>query len=274
MKIKKEQIAGGNYQYTKLPLDSFIRSMQKLDVHKIEFYAASPHLYVWDYTPSEVWEIKRKLDHAGIEVICFTSEQCIYPVSIAIDDYHVRERSLRYYERALEQAAILGSPYMQMISGSGYLHSDPAEDLKRSTDGIYRLTKKAREVGVTIVLEADRTCTVGNTKQQIEMIKEINDPYFSGMIDTNAVWHAKEDFEEDVKLLGKDLRHIHFIDINEGGGCLIPGSGFLPMGDYLEILAKYSYNGYLVPELWGNRYAADPEEAAKKSLDFFTGKVE
>jgi protein FrlC len=267
-KLKKEQIAGGNYHYTKHPFSYFVESMKKFGVHHIEMYAASPHLYVYDYTPNQVYAIKKQLDEADIRVECFTAEQCFYPISIAIDDPIVRERSIEYYERALAQAAVLESPYMQMISGSGLIGSDPAENWKRSADAIYRIVKTAEKLGVTIVLEADRTCTVRNTAEARRMIDEIGSKNFSGMIDTNAVYHAKEDFEEDVKLLGKDLRHFHFIDVTPEAGCLVPGSGILPMAEYLDILARYDFKGYLTPELWGWRYTDCADEAMKQSLDF------
>ncbi|MCI5801285.1 MAG: sugar phosphate isomerase/epimerase, partial [Oscillospiraceae bacterium] len=151
-KLRREQIAGANYHYTRYPLSYFIGSMQKNGIHKIEFYAAAPHLYVFDYEPAEVKAIKKQLDAAQIDVICFTAEQCFYPISIAMDDSRVRERSIRYYERALEQAAALECPRMQMISGAGLCGSDPAEDWKRSADAIHQIVKKAESLGITIVL--------------------------------------------------------------------------------------------------------------------------
>ncbi len=268
MSLKKEQIAGGNYPYLRHPFSYFVASMQRLGIHFIEFYAASPHLYVWDYTPAQVYAHRRMLEQAQIKVVCFTAEQCLYPISVATEDPLVRERSLRYYERALEQAAVLESPNMQMISGGGLIGSDPAENWKRSADGIYRLTRRAEQLGVTILLEADRTCTVTNTPQQLQMISEIGSPRLSGMIDTNAVYHAKEDFAECVRLLGDNLRHLHFIDINQQAGCLVPGTGILPMADYLKILGQSGYQGYLVPELWGTRYQDCAEEAMAQGLAF------
>ncbi|TCL43770.1 sugar phosphate isomerase/epimerase family protein [Harryflintia acetispora] len=271
MKLRKEQIAGGNYQYTRHPFSHFVESMKRMDVHHIELYAASPHLYVDDYTPGTVGGQQKLLREAGIAVCCLTAEQCLYPVSAAIDDPIVRERSLRYYEKALELAAAFESPYMQMISGSGLIGSDPGEDWKRSADGIARLMKTAERVGVTIVLEADRTCTVKDTPDQLKMIKEIGSDHLSGMIDTNAIYHAGEDFEESVKLLGPHLRHLHFIDLKPDGGCLVPGSGILPMKEYLDVLGKYGYEGYLTPELWGFRYQECADEAMQQSLDFCRG---
>lgn len=267
-KLRREQIAGANYHYTRYPLSYFIGSMQKNGIHKIEFYAAAPHLYVFDYEPAEVKAIKKQLDAAQIDVICFTAEQCFYPISIAMDDSRVRERSIRYYERALEQAAVLESPRMQMISGAGLNGSDPAEDWKRSADAIHQIVKKAESLGITIVLEADYTCTVKSTADIRRMIDEIGSKNFSGMIDTNGLYYVKDGFEESVELLGEDLRHFHFIDIRGDDGCLIPGDGDLPMDRYLDYLAAKGYEGYLTPELWGGKYCDDPDAATKKCLEY------
>ena len=268
MGIERRQFSGGNFSYLRHPFSYFVGSMQRLGIGHIELYAASPHLYVYDYTPETVREIRKTLERAGIDVVCFTAEQCFYPVSLAIDDELVRRRSLDYYMRALELASAVHSPLMQIISGTGLIGSSRAEDQKRSAEGLSRLAYRAESLGVTLVLEADPACSVGNTDEQLAMISQIASPALSGMIDTNAVSLAGEDFEDCVVRLGSRLRHIHFIDITPNAGCLIPGTGTLPMKSYLEILSRHGYTGYLTPELWGGAYQDRAEDAMKKSFDF------
>ena len=113
--MKREQFYGCNFHYTRHPLSFFIDSMNRFDVHKIEFYAASPHMYVDDYTPGEAREIRRKLDNGNLEVMIITAEQCLYPVSMATEDPFARERSMRYYERSLEQGYELGAKALQIM---------------------------------------------------------------------------------------------------------------------------------------------------------------
>lgn len=271
LKLKKEQIVGANYHYTRYSFQYFLDSMQRLGLQKIELYAADPHLYVEDFTPQMTREIKKKLDSAGISVICYTPEQCSYPINIALEDEYVRQRSIRYFERTIEQAELLGSPKVQIVGGRGYFDGNLDFAWERSAESLYKIAQKAKSCGITLVLEASSytTSTVINTCSSIaKMIKQIDLPNFKGMIDTNALFKAEENFEECVRLLGDNLVHMHFIDATPTEFCLIPGDGDLPMGDFMNILARHGYEGFLTPELWGTRYACNPEKAMKQCLDF------
>ena len=44
MKLKKEQIAIGNYHYTAWSFDHFLRSVQDLGLTNLEIWGAKPHI--------------------------------------------------------------------------------------------------------------------------------------------------------------------------------------------------------------------------------------
>lgn len=263
-----KQLLGGNFPYTRFTLDTFIRSMQKLDISQIEFYAASPHLYVEDATVREVNAIHKKLSAAGISVMCFTAEQCNYPFSLSSADKKVRSRSIRYYEKALTCAARMQSPKMQMISGVALLEQSKEEAFSIAQDSIAHIVHLAESEGITIVLEADPNCSVSNTDDQIRMIEKIGSPNLTGMIDTNTLALNGENFSDALDKLGEHVQHFHFIDIDITGQrfCLVPGEGTLPMAHYIQILSELGYRHTLTPELWGNTYLNEPEEATERSF--------
>lgn len=267
---KNTQFLGANFAYLRHSFSWFCMSMQRLQIKNIEFYAASPHLYVSEATYNDVKKIKDQLKQAGIQVCCFTAEQCNYPISLASSDRDVWNRSLRYYEKSLEYAVELGSPLMQMISGISMLEEPVEESLKRSVEGIAHIAAMAEKRGIRIVLEADPNCTVDNTDTQLSVIRKIHSPALTGMIDTNAVALNREDFEDVVQKLGTHLHHVHFIDIDEEHGrfCLVPGEGRLPMKQYLKILDIYGYQGGLTPEFWGTTYHLDAEGSMERAMRF------
>lgn len=271
MKLKKEQLVGANYHYTRYTLEYFIRSMQKMGLHRMEFYAADPHLFVLDCPPDRIRAIKKMLTDAQMEVVCFTPENCVYPINIGLEDDFVRERSVRYYERTLEIAAEMESPLVQIVGGRGYFDGDLSGAWGRSADSLRRIAKKAEQYGITMVLEASsyNTSTVINTCTHIDrMLRELDLGNVKAMIDTNAVYMAKEDFEQVVSLLGDRMVHMHFIDAKPGAYCLVPGDGEMPLGKYIEILARHGYQGVLTPELWGTQYVANPDDALRRYLEF------
>ncbi|MBQ8996139.1 MAG: sugar phosphate isomerase/epimerase, partial [Oscillospiraceae bacterium] len=169
-KIKKEQILGTNFSYTGHRLSYWFESMKRLDVSRVEFYGCAPHCYLYDVTPERAYSLSRQLKENGLEVCVFTPEQCDYPISTSINDYRVRERSLEYYEKALDVASVLESPYMQMVTGGGYIGDDPEEDFQRTVDAMYRIIRRAEKLGITIVLESDPTTSVANTEDALRLI--------------------------------------------------------------------------------------------------------
>lgn len=267
--MRKEQLLGSNYHYTKHPLSYFIDSMKRMGIGHIEFYGASPHMYVDDYTIGQARSVKRMLDAAGIQVECFTSEQCAYPISCSISEPVMRERSLKYYEKALELSYAVGSPIMQMMAGLSLIEDDKKEAWKWAAEGIYRVCKKAEPLGMTIILEADPICTVANAFDIRRMLDELQMPVLKGMLDFNQIYNGKEDFEEAVDVLKEDLYHVHMNDAAPDAFCLIPGHGEIPLMKYFEILDKKGYSRFVSPELWGTRYAMAADEAMEEIIEYF-----
>lgn len=273
-KIKKEQILGTNFSYTGHRLSYWFESMKRLDVTRVEFYGCSPHCYLYDITPERAYSLSRQLKENGLEVCVFTAEQCNYPISTAINDYRVRERSIQYYEKALDVASVLESPYMQMVTGGGYIGDDPEENFQRTADALYRIIKRAEKLGITIVLESDPTTSVASMADVERLMKIINSPNLEALIDTNGIMGSGEDFEEVLSRFGDHVKHMHFIDAIGPQHCLIPGTGNLPLEKDFEIMEKYGYTGTLTPELWGDRYNSWCEEAMRQSLEFLRSRAE
>ncbi|MBR3000000.1 MAG: sugar phosphate isomerase/epimerase [Oscillospiraceae bacterium] len=273
-KIRKEQILGTNFSYTGHRLSYWFESMKRLDVTRVEFYGCSPHCYLYDITPERAYSLSRQLKENGLEVCVFTAEQCNYPISTAINDYRVRERSIQYYEKALDVASVLESPYMQMVTGGGYIGDDPEENFQRTADAMYRIIKRAEKLGITIVLESDPTTSVASMADVERLMKIINSPNLEALIDTNGIMGSGEDFEEVLSRFGDHVKHMHFIDAIGPQHCLIPGTGNLPLEKDFEIMEKYGYTGTLTPELWGDRYNSWCEEAMRQSLEFLRSRAE
>ncbi|MFQ9705430.1 MAG: sugar phosphate isomerase/epimerase family protein [Enterocloster clostridioformis] len=68
------------------------------------------------------------------------------------------------------------------------------------------------------------------------------------MIDTILMALAGERPEDYLKVFGEQLVHVHFID-GAPRGHLAWGDGVLDMKGYLEEFSRYSYKGYLSPEI-------------------------
>ena len=91
-------------------------------------------------TSPTVDRCRKLLDASGLEVVSFLPEQCFYPVNFLIDEAppfdgaKLRERSLAYFERAIDLTAALGIARMLVTSpfwgwarhGERFRHTAPA----------------------------------------------------------------------------------------------------------------------------------------------------
>lgn len=267
--ISREQITGMNFHYLHYPIEYFLDSMARYQFQNIELWGASPHFYVDDLSPADVRRMKRAIEQRGLKLVCFTPEQCMYPINLAAKEEYIRERSIRYFIRSLEVAAELEAPLLLVTPGWGYLSEPSEEAWKRSRDSLQRLAEQAGRLGIALVLEpltpveSRLVCDLPSLKR---MLAEVASPQLKGMIDTIPLALAEEELADYFRELQEDLVHIHFID-GAPEGHLAWGDGILPAQRYLQTLAECGYKGALTLEFTSFRYLDEPDLAIEKTLE-------
>ena len=83
MKIQKRQIAGMNLVYKFYSFDYFLDAMERLGYESIELLPNAPHFYVPDLSASDMSAIRQKIHDHHLTTICYTPDQCSYPVNIS-----------------------------------------------------------------------------------------------------------------------------------------------------------------------------------------------
>jgi protein FrlC len=260
------QIAGMNIHYMDYPLEYFFDTMVNLQVQNIELWGGYPHLYVEDFSFSAIKKVRKAITLRNLNLICFTPEQCMYPINIAAKEAFFREKSVNYFEKSLEVAAELNAPMMLITSGGRYLSEATDDAWKYSVDALQRLVEYADSLGILLVLEPLRKDVVNSLSSVRRMIEEVNSPSMKIIIDTNAMASGGEKLEDCFKTLENNLVHIHFID-GKPGGHLAWGDGILPLSDYVRVLNENHYQGYLTLEIIDKEYYFEPDKADRKSLE-------
>jgi len=142
--LKTEQIAAANYPYFKYSLEYALDSLERMGAARMEFYACYPHLHVDDAGLSQVRAVKRQLKDHHLTPICFTPEQCLYPVNIASRDVNARKRSLDVYVKSMEFAAEMDIELCQFLSGFGCLDEKDEDIWKRAVESVAYLGRIAQ----------------------------------------------------------------------------------------------------------------------------------
>lgn len=264
--------ANMNLAYQRYPIDYFLDSTVQLDLQAIELWGGEPHLHVEKVTASEVQSLFKKIKSRNLEIICFTPEQCSYPVNLAAPDNETRKSSIRYFEKSLAITDSLECPYLLISAGYGFFNEPEENAWKRARDSIYQIAQLAEKKGITLLLEPffyPYSNVVINARTAKRMLAEIKNPFLKVMIDIPCMIVAGDTIEDYNTLFADDLVHIHFVDGQwNNSSHLALGKGEFPLGSLKESLENIGYNGYLTLEVFGNQYNADPEKCVQASLDY------
>ncbi len=267
--LNKSQIAVMNIQYKYFPLTLFLDDAVKNNVENIELWGAAPHFYLDDMTYQEVTSVRHEIERRNLRLVCYTPEQCVYPINIASPHKETRRRSVKFFEDSIRVAGELGTNKVLVTSGTGYFDgSDEQEAWKWSRENLYSLGELAEHYGVTLALEVlrhDESNLVYNLPTLQKMLAELNHSAIGGMIDTIPMALAGERPAQYLEALGDRLVHVHFID-GAPRGHLAWGDGVLDMNTYLSEFDEYGYSGFLSLEITDGRYFMNPSASVEQSI--------
>lgn len=294
--LSKSQIAIGNYHYTAYSFDYFLDSIQSIGVENIELWGAKPHFCVDDHDRISTGEFKKKVDHKGLNLICFCPEQNTYPIDISCADEKLRRRSVEHLKKAIEITSWLGAGRMLLCPGNGYV-DEPEEDIwQRCRMSLAELAETAQGYGVCLMLETqsqEESLFMNTVYQQQKMICEVGHPNLKAMLDTVQLAQFDRSVRDNIRTLGmENVRHVHLgntlvqnrtwydTQLQEHlrrGRKVIGHIGFregnLPLGQYLEELAAEGYRDYITIEICQRAYFMDAHRYAGEAFDYVISEI-
>lgn len=266
------QIANMNLAYQRYPLDYFLDSTVRLGLDAIELWAGEPHLYVEEASVGMVRSVLNKIRERNLKLVCFTPEQCSYPINLAASEAGFRKRSIEYFKKSISMANSLDCGMVLVSGGYGFFNESKDEVWKRARESLHEISLVAETEGIVLALEPffyPYTNIIENLHSTKRIISEVNSSSLKAMVDTPCMVLAGDSLEDYAASFGDDLVHIHFVDGNgKSSAHLSWGEGNFPLASYKETLGKMGYTGYLTLELIGHNYLVDPESKVRESLSF------
>ena len=153
----------------------------------------------------------------------------------------------------------------------GDWNEDPKRTFDRAVNTLKKLAKAAEDCGITLAVEtvsAEKSRVITTLPELKNLLLATDSSNVKACLDLEAMGSAGENLQDWFEELGTDLCHIHFTD-GRPCGHLIWGDGLHPLNDYIEILNRYHYEGYLGQKLTDNRYFFNPKEADRKNMSAF-----
>lgn len=270
--IQLSQVAAANYHYKRYSLEYFLNSVKRIGFKNIELWASGPHFHLDYFTIQDVKDLHKMIKDRGLNVVCLTPEQYVYPVSISHPNPEYRKKSVEFFCKHIEAASLLDCNQVLITTGIAYLDVDETDEWKWCRESLGEICKVAEREGILLPMEAFTifTTQMFNRAEHIaRMIKEVGSPNLKGLADTDVMaTTGKDTIHNFIRELGDDLVHVHFVDGNPGGH-LVPGDGKLDLSDSIKALNNIEYKGYLGLEILDRRYVLDPDQALIDSITWF-----
>lgn len=270
MTLGISKICAMNFHYVRYPLATFLDHAVEAGVGQVEIWGAAPHFYVGDESLEGARRLKAAVRERGLGLVCFTPEQCVYPINLASPEPRLRDRSIRYFLTCLDMCVEMESPALLVTPGSGYANEDAGAAWDRCADALGLLAMRAERLGMELFLEAlppaysNVVTTAGELRRMLDALAS---PAVHGMMDTASAVTVGETVEDYVAELGGRLRHVHMVDADSGGAHLAWGDGSLPLERYVGALDAAGYRGALSLEIIGARYHLDPFAPLRQSVE-------
>ena len=107
-----------------------------------------------------VREINSMLAARGLTMAVYHPEQVRqYPVNIASPSAYLREKSLDFMRRSIEDAAAFGAPVMMLAPGWVFLDHFTQADTQRAVESVLQLAEYAKPLGVRLAMEQQDATT-------------------------------------------------------------------------------------------------------------------
>jgi len=262
------------------PLPEALAVIAEAGYQGVELWGGLPQAYTDDFFDGAKLDqnlvdgCRKLLDGSGLEPVSFLPEQCFYPVNFLIeeappfDGAKLRERSLAYFERAIDLTAALGIPRMLVTTpfwgwerqGERFRFG-AGKALPRVIESFGRLTRRAEQRGVTLVLEPLtflETTAVETLDDLAAVLDGVGSSALVAMLDTGHINVTARSLGRDpieylqahIDRLGPRLQHLH-LDDNHGDldAHLLPGEGNFDFAAAYAALRQAHYTGWLSAEL-------------------------
>lgn len=274
--ITMDQVAVMSVQYVHYTFDYYLDSMKRCNIRNIDLWGGAPHYCRLDYpTPSaaarKIRSIRKKVEDLGMKIVIYTPETLGYPYSISAPEQNIRNRTLGYFDMAMDDALEMGTHRLFINTGCSPLDIPREEGWKRAVESIRKICDMAEKRGITMLLEQLQpyeSNLLVNLTQMNAMLKEVNSPALKTCVDLVAMEVAGESLEDYYKVLGDDaIQFIHYAD-GDPSGHYILGDGNLPLKDYIRILEKHNYTGIVDLEINDSIYWNDPHTSVRRSADY------
>lgn len=279
-KITFDKFSVMSVQYVQHSFDFFLDSMNRCGIKNIDVWGGAPHYSRLNYKTSaeaenKVKGLRKKIDSKGLKVVVYTPETLMYPFSYSSPEIAVRNSTIDYMTAAMQDAQLLGTNDLFVNTGCGLRDIPREESWKRCVESIQILCERAETMHINMIIEQLQpyeSNLLVTQDDMLRMLKEVNSPALKVCVDLVAMEVMGEDLETQYSLFGDKIKLFHYCDGNPSGHFIL-GDGNLPLKNYIAIMEKHHFSGYLSLEINDSIYWLDPHESIRKSVEYIHNEL-
>ena len=251
-------------------LDEVIRRLSRIGYDGIEIGCAAPHAWPAYLGADRRRELKALMEGEGLPAVSLLPAPGGGPGhNPASPLKEEREATVRHYCDVVDLAADLGAKLVLYIAGWQVFGSTREACYDRTRDCLSQIARHAATRGVTICIEptAADSNLIDTPHQALELMRDCGEPNVKTMFDTFHALYRDDVSADHVRILGKDLAHIHFADVDRKA----PGDGVVDWLSVLQAVKDIGFDGHLTMEIGFAARNADPDAMARRSLTYLKG---
>lgn len=248
-------------------LDEVVRRLARIGYDGIEIGCAAPHAWPAYLGKARRRELRKLMQGEGLPAVSLLPAPGGGPGhNPASPLKEEREATIRHYGEVVDLAADLGAELVLYIAGWQVFGSTREESYARSLDCLKRIARHAEERGITIAIEptAADSNLIDTPHQTLELMRDSGARNVKTMFDTYHALYRDDVSADHVRILGKDLVHIHCADSDRAA----PGDGVVDWHGVLQAARDIGFQGHLTMEIGFHTRKADPDLYARRALAY------
>jgi D-psicose/D-tagatose/L-ribulose 3-epimerase len=205
-------------------------------------------LSVGDDVPFDHRRTGRHAASLGIDLIIGPGGAWPLECDLSADEPENRAQGLQWHKRQVDTAAELGAV---AYAGALYAHPGvvkrrrpPADEYRRTAEGLHTLAEYAAARNVVIALEPMshfRTHLVNTPEQMMQLVGLADHTNLRVLFDTYHIVTEIRSYEDALRRLAPRLFALHACENDRG----VPGGGLVPWDTIFSVLREIGFTGYI-----------------------------
>ena len=220
------KLSYSTFGLTKLELQTAIDEVDKIGYQGIELSFHRDQFNPFEITDEDITNIKRQFEKLKVKPVCiatasyFFSPDWPHEPSLMCPDLAGRKRRINLVKRGIEIAKALKVSLVTF--GSGFIRNEHVTNPsinpnKLLLDSIREcLAEISEEDGITLMIEPEPGMFIDTLDQGIDLVNEINSPYFKLHLDLCHIYCSENDVISALEKATPYSRFLHVSDTNDG----------------------------------------------------------